>query len=141
MQPFDTDARLAADSFLIGRLPFCDLRLMNDARWPWLILVPRRPGLSELHDLVAQDLATVAAETALISQRLKQTCDALKVNTGALGNMVRQLHVHVVARKEGDPGWPGPVWGFGQRQPYGEAEMAATIAKILSHLPEAETIR
>jgi diadenosine tetraphosphate (Ap4A) HIT family hydrolase len=125
MHAFVLDGRLAADSIGLGRLAACEVRLMDDARWPWLILVPMRPGMSEFHDLAPRDLPLVAADVALASARLKALTGALKINTGALGNIVRQLHFHVIARKEGDQAWPGPVWGFGARQPYRDEEKAA----------------
>jgi diadenosine tetraphosphate (Ap4A) HIT family hydrolase len=124
MHAFVLDGRLAADSMGLGRLAACEVRLMDDARWPWLILVPMRPDLSEFHDLSAEDLPVVAADLALVCARLKTVTGALKINTGALGNIVRQLHIHVVARNEGDPAWPGPVWGFGTRQPYPDESKA-----------------
>jgi diadenosine tetraphosphate (Ap4A) HIT family hydrolase len=118
MRVFVLDSRLAADSVELGRLSACQVRLMDDMRWPWLILVPMRPGLSEIHDLAAQDLPLVANDISLASARLKTATGALKINIGALGNIVKQLHIHVIARDEADPAWPGPVWGFGTRQPY-----------------------
>jgi diadenosine tetraphosphate (Ap4A) HIT family hydrolase len=136
MHAFVLDGRLAADSMELGRLAACEVRLMDDARWAWLVLVPMRPGLSEFHDLPKEDLPVVAADLALASARLKAMTGALKINTGALGNIVRQLHIHVIARNEGDPAWPGPVWGFGTRQPYPDehkAELAETYrAAILA---------
>ncbi len=86
---------------------------MNDARFPWLILVPRRNDLSELIDLDASDRATLMEEIAAVSAVLKSRPGVDKINIGALGNIVRQLHVHVVARSVGDAAWPGPVWGAG----------------------------
>jgi diadenosine tetraphosphate (Ap4A) HIT family hydrolase len=115
---FALDERLEADSDRLIRLGLCDLRLMNDCRWPWLILVPQRPDIQEIHDLTPLDQALLSFETNLVAQALKRATACDKINSGALGNIVRQLHVHVVARKEGDPAWPGPVWGHGKREPY-----------------------
>lgn len=115
---FSLDARLDADSFPVLWLGLCELRLMNDQRWPWVVLVPQRPGIVELHDLTPLDQAMLTFETNLVAQALKQKTGCHKINSGALGNVVRQLHVHIVARNEGDPGWPGPVWGHGVREPY-----------------------
>ncbi|MFC3640504.1 HIT domain-containing protein [Aquibium oceanicum] len=115
-------------------LGLCELRVMDDRRWPWLILVPQRPGAVEIHDLTPLDQAMLTFETNLVSEGLKKASGCLKINTGALGNVVRQLHVHVVARSEGDPNWPGPVWGFGQREPYRREDLhrfAETIRKAL----------
>ena len=115
---FELDRRLDADSVPLMWLGLCQLRLMDDRRWPWLILVPRRPGIVEVHDLTPLDQAMLTFETNLVAQALKSETGCTKINTGALGNVVRQLHVHIVARNIGDPGWPGPVWGHGTREPY-----------------------
>jgi diadenosine tetraphosphate (Ap4A) HIT family hydrolase len=115
---FALDPRLAADTLTVGDLPLSRVLLMNDSRFPWLILVPRRARLSELHDLPAQERTALVEEAALAGERLKSLTRATKVNIGALGNVVAQLHVHVVARLEGDAAWPGPVWGAGKAAPY-----------------------
>ncbi|APH70408.1 HIT family protein [Aquibium oceanicum] len=131
---FELDRRLDKDSVQLMWLGLCELRVMDDRRWPWLILVPQRPGAVEIHDLTPLDQAMLTFETNLVSEGLKKASGCLKINTGALGNVVRQLHVHVVARSEGDPNWPGPVWGFGQREPYRREDLhrfAETIRKAL----------
>jgi diadenosine tetraphosphate (Ap4A) HIT family hydrolase len=110
---FALDARLAADTIEIGDLALSRLLLMNDARFLWLILVPRRNDLSELIDLDAADRAILIEEIAAVSAVLRGEPGVDKINVGALGNIVRQLHVHVVARNVGDATWPGPVWGSG----------------------------
>ena len=115
---FELDARLEAVSHPVLWLGLCELRLMNDRRWPWLLLVPQRSGIEEMHDLTPLDQAMLTFEVNMVSQALKLATHCTKINTGALGNIVRQLHVHVIARTEGDAAWPGPVWGHGQRQPY-----------------------
>lgn len=115
---FILDPRLDADSEPVMWLGLCELRLMNDRRWPWVLLVPQRPGSEEIHDLTPLDQAMLTFETNMVAQALKSVTGCTKINTGALGNMVRQLHVHVVARSEGDANWPGPVWGHGLREPY-----------------------
>lgn len=115
---FELDRRLNADSVPLVWLGLCELRLMDDRRWPWLVLVPQRPGACEIHDLTPLDQAMLTFETNLVAQALKKITGCTKINSGALGNVVRQLHVHVVARNPGDPGWPGPVWGHGVREPY-----------------------
>jgi diadenosine tetraphosphate (Ap4A) HIT family hydrolase len=99
-------------------LGLCELRVMNDRRWPWLLLIPYRAGVEEIHDLTPLDQAMLTFETNLVAQGLKKVTGCTKINSAALGNIVRQLHVHVVARNEGDAGWPGPVWGYGVREPY-----------------------
>ncbi|PZN50486.1 MAG: HIT family protein [Proteobacteria bacterium] len=115
---FTLDARLEADSEPVIWLGLCELRIMNDKRWPWLLLIPQRPGVEEIHDLTPLDQAMLTFEANLTAQALKKITACTKINTAALGNIVRQLHVHVVARTEGDAAWPGPVWGHGPREPY-----------------------
>jgi diadenosine tetraphosphate (Ap4A) HIT family hydrolase len=127
---FSLDPRLAADSEAVARIGLCELRLMNDRRWPWVLLVPQRAGIEEIHALTPLDQALLTFETTLVAQALKNLTGCTKINTAALGNIVRQLHVHVVARNEGDPAWPGPVWGFGRREPYGREELAAFSARL-----------
>jgi diadenosine tetraphosphate (Ap4A) HIT family hydrolase len=122
--PFQLDLRLAKDTIFLGKLALCELRLMNDSRWPWLVLVPVRTAASEVHDLSEDDQKLLAKETALVAKLLKSLTNCEKINSAALGNIVRQLHVHVVARSENDPNWPGPVWGFRKREPYAEEELA-----------------
>ncbi|MBO0904691.1 HIT domain-containing protein [Jiella sonneratiae] len=118
MRKFKVDPRLAADSVAIGTLGLCVLLLMNDRRWPWLILVPQRNDVTEIHDLTPLDQTMLTFETCLVAKALKGHCRADKINVGALGNMVPMLHVHVIARRDGDAAWPGPVWGFGSAEPY-----------------------
>ena len=110
---------------------FSDLRLMNDRRWPWLILVPQRPNICEIHELTPLDQAMLAFETAVAAETLQKVVSCEKLNTAAIGNIVRQLHVHVVARNAGDPSWPGPVWGFGTREPYAERDARALANAVL----------
>ena len=134
MAAFELNERLRADSTLVENLGLCQLRLMDDRRWPWLVLVPQRADVEEVFDLTPLDQTMLTFETNLVGQALKKSTDATKVNVGALGNIVRQLHVHVIARHENDPNWPGPVWGFGTRESYGTDEKAALIRKILESL-------
>lgn len=121
--PFMLDPRLAADTRQIAQLPLCDLRLMNDAHYAWLVLVPRRAGMVEIADLSADEQATLWREVNLAGRALRAVAPCDKLNLGALGNIVRQLHIHVVARCEGDPAWPGPVWGHGAALAYAEAAL------------------
>jgi diadenosine tetraphosphate (Ap4A) HIT family hydrolase len=131
---FTLDERLARDALLIGDLPLCRVLLMNDARWPWLILVPRREGLVELIDLDPPDQTRLMDEAGRAARFLKSQARADKINVGALGNIVRQLHLHVVARVIGDPAWPGPVWGYGVATPYGDDAAQALIAATKTSL-------
>ena len=115
---FILDARLEADTCPVMWLGLCELRLVNDRRWPWLILVPQRPGIEELHDLTPLDQTMMTFEANLVSAAFKQVTGCAKINSGALGNVVQQLHYHIVARNHGDSNWPGPVWGYDGREPY-----------------------
>ncbi|MEI4481868.1 MULTISPECIES: HIT domain-containing protein [Phyllobacterium] len=130
MMTFALDAKLNADTFPIVKLGLCDLRLMNDRRWPWLILVPQRPGITEVHELTPLDQTMLTFEAGIAAQALKSITNCEKINTAALGNIVRQLHVHVIARNTGDPAWPGPVWGHGTREPYSKND-AKVFAKTI----------
>lgn len=134
MTPFQLDARLAADCLILGRFPLSRLLLRNDATYPWLILVPERPGISEVFDLAAADRAALAEETALVARMLKALCSADKINVAALGNIVTQLHVHVIARYTADPAWPGPVWGRTPARAYAPDEAARMRAKVVAAL-------
>ena len=134
MSDFRPDERLVRDSDLVTKIGLCELRLMKDARWPWLVLVPQRPGASEVFDLTPLDQTMLTFETTLVAEALKKVTGAAKINIGALGNIVRQLHVHVIARSEGDPNWPGPVWGFGAAEPRSAEETKAFSAKLLDAL-------
>ena len=123
MPAFTLDARLVAASHLLTDLPLCQARLHDDSRWPWLVLVPRRGGLTELDALAPGDRAELIEEIARASAAVRALGGALdwpvlKINVGALGNVTPQLHVHVVGRRPGDAAWPGPVWGAGVAQPY-----------------------
>ena len=122
---FILDPRLAADTIPIGDLPLCRVLLMNDARYPWLILVPRRPDMAEIIDLERDARLALMDEIAQASDALRALVNLDKINVGALGNIVRQLHVHVLARSVGDYAWPGPVWGAGATVKYeGDAGVA-----------------
>jgi diadenosine tetraphosphate (Ap4A) HIT family hydrolase len=134
MAGFELDLRLKGDSLPVERLGLCELRLMDDRRWPWLLLVPQRPDIEELHELTPLDQAMLTFEVNMVALALKRVTDCTKINTGALGNIVRQLHVHVIARSEGDPNWPGPVWGFGARQAYGSANIRKFAEQIRAAL-------
>jgi diadenosine tetraphosphate (Ap4A) HIT family hydrolase len=127
---FTLHPQLAADGHLVGDLPLSRLLLMDDASYPWCILVPRRPGARELHDLSTEDGVQVWAEAMRLSRLMRELFAADKMNVAALGNVVPQLHVHVIARRVGDPAWPRPVWGALPRVPYA----ADTVEGILRRL-------
>jgi len=111
MTPFLLDTKLEKDTIEITALPLCHARLMNDRRFPWVVLVPARPGLSEIIDLDAADRGRLIEEIALVSTVMRDLFRPTKLNVGALGNVVAQLHLHVIARFASDDAWPGPVWG------------------------------
>jgi len=122
---FALDPRLAADTAALGDWPLCRVLAMRDARYPWLVLVPMREGAVELTDLTPQERAALIEEVARAADALKAETGADKINVGALGNVVAQLHVHVVARRRGDAAWPGPVWGDGAPKTYAPDALAA----------------
>ncbi len=126
---FSLDPRLAADTLPVGDLPLCAVRLMNDRRFPWLVLVPRRADTVEITDLGEADAARLVQEVRLATRVMQELARPDKVNLGALGNVVPQLHLHVVGRFRSDPAWPGPVWGFGAREPYPDHAAAALIER------------
>lgn len=132
MSAFHLHPRLEADTAFAADWPLCAVRLMRDARYPWLILVPRRSPVVEIHELVAADRALLIEEAARASRALRGIPGIEKINVGALGNQVAQLHVHVIGRHRGDPAWPGPVWGHGAPVPYGAREEAALLALVRS---------
>jgi diadenosine tetraphosphate (Ap4A) HIT family hydrolase len=126
---FSLDQRLAADTIPIGDLVLSSVLLMDDARFPWFILAPRRAGASEVTDLSDEDAATLMGEIRLATRVMLELAKPDKVNVGALGNVVAQLHVHVVGRFRSDPAWPGPVWGHGSRAPYPAHAAAALVER------------
>ena len=115
---FQLDARLAVDTIFVSEWNLCRVLLMDDAQFPWLVLVPRREGLAELDDLVEDERTQLMREVSRAMKVLRGVVECDKLNVGALGNIVRQLHVHVVARRDGDAAWPGPVWGHGPAHHY-----------------------
>lgn len=118
---FSLDPRLAAESHGLGELPLCRVLLFDDARFPWLVLVPRRARLVEITDLAPADRIQLLEEIGTAMDVLKVATDPYKLNVAALGNSVRQLHVHVIARFQEDAAWPAPVWGHSERVPYQDA--------------------
>jgi len=115
---FELHTRLAADCIRVGRLPLSMLLLMDDARYPWFVLVPQRSGISEVFQLPEADQCQLWRESAVLARNLMQSFHADKINIGALGNLVHQLHIHHIARFSSDPAWPGPVWGHSAPVPY-----------------------
>jgi diadenosine tetraphosphate (Ap4A) HIT family hydrolase len=134
MHLFELHSRLAADTLFAADWALSRLLLMNDARFPWLILVPRRADIVELHELQHAERVVLIEEIARAGDGLKKATGATKINTGALGNVVRQLHVHIVARNPGDAAWPGPIWGQGTPEPYDPAASAALLDRLCKTL-------
>lgn len=135
MPDFHLDPRLEADTTAVAELELCTLRLSKDARFPWLILVPKRAGMAEIIDLDAMDRAILFDEIVLVSEALRGETRCHKLNVAALGNQVRQLHVHVIARFEGDAAWPRPVWGAGEPVAYEPAARDRLVAALRETLP------
>lgn len=131
---FVLDPRLEGDSVPVCDLDLCTVRLMKDARFPWVILVPRIADLAELIDLSHADRQVVTDEIDRVTRALSAHTSAEKMNVAALGNMVRQLHVHVIARFPVDAAWPGPVWGVGTAQAYGEEDRAERLEALRAAL-------
>lgn len=115
---FNLHPRLAADTLLLGDFPLCHCLLMNDMHYPWLILVPRVENIREIFELDAVQQQQLLQESSWVSERMARHFNATKINIGALGNMVPQLHLHIIARYENDAAWPGPVWGKHPAEPY-----------------------
>ena len=130
VEPFELHPRLVADTHAIARWPLSQLLLMDDNRWPWLILVPQRPGLREIHDLAAEDRVLLIEEIARAGRVLQMMAKPDKINVGMLGNIVPQLHVHVVARRRGDVAWPKPVWGNSPPLDYDPRALAGFIERV-----------
>ncbi len=131
---FTLDPRLAADSTPVTSLGLSDLRLMNDSRFPWLLLVPRQAGLAEIIELAKPDRARLFEEIVAVMTALKAATGCDKLNVAALGNQVHQLHVHVIARFTGDAAWPSPVWGAGSAVAYDAAARDRLIADLAAAL-------
>jgi diadenosine tetraphosphate (Ap4A) HIT family hydrolase len=135
---FRIDERLAADTLALWDWPLCAVLLMNDRRFPWLILVPRREGLRDLHDLDAIDRDACAVEMEQASRLLQRVSGAEKMNVAALGNLVPQLHIHVIARFARDAAWPRPVWGVGAAEAYAESDAAGLRVRLEAARPDLE---
>ena len=136
--PFILDPALARDTLLVGHSAAGQVRLHRDARWPWLLLIPERPGLRELHELDEAARTQLWSVSAVLSEALLRTGpENGKLNVGVLGNRVAQLHLHHVLRWPGDPAWPDPVWGRPGATTYAEpeqvvAEWQAALSAVLS---------
>ena len=143
MTDFQLAPAFARTSAPLARLALCEARLQLDARWPWIVLIPRRAGACEIADLSPANRAVMIEEMVLAGESVRAIGAALgrpveKLNTGALGNITPQLHVHVVGRRADDPAWPGPVWGFGSAVAYDAGAQERGKAAALEVLAGAD---
>jgi diadenosine tetraphosphate (Ap4A) HIT family hydrolase len=127
---FTLHPQLEADSFFLRSLALCQVRLMNRKTVPWLLLVPQKIAIRELHDLTSADRAVLVEEIANVSRALDQLYAPDKINIGMLGNIVPQFHVHIIARFKSDPLWPDPVWGRVEPEPYTAAAIKEIKVKL-----------
>jgi diadenosine tetraphosphate (Ap4A) HIT family hydrolase len=131
---FNLNSSLAADTIALVKLDLCEVRLMNDANFPWLVLVPQISDAIEIVDLDSDTRHRLIDEIAKASDALRSVTGAEKLNVAALGNQVAQLHVHVIARFRDDEAWPGPVWGAAPRRPYSADARVAMVEKLVDAL-------
>lgn len=125
---FEIDPAFLATSHTLGELPVSHARLQDDARYPWIVLIPRRAGARELEDLAREELAALTDEILAAGRAVRALGFQVdKLNVGALGNVTPQLHVHVIGRRAQDPAWPGPVWGHSPAEPYRAEHLAAVV--------------
>lgn len=127
---FALDQRLENDTLLVGDFELCRLLLMNDNRYPWFILVPKREDITEVFQLSDQEQLLMWQEATRLAEVLKDTFKGDKVNIASLGNVVSQLHVHVIVRKKTDAAWPSPVWGQGSAVPYNAEQITSVCEKL-----------
>ncbi|MDP2117451.1 MAG: HIT domain-containing protein [Brevundimonas sp.] len=132
---FNADPAFDAGSVVVCDWPLCQLRLQDDARFPWLILIPRRAGLHEIEDLSPAERATLMDEVVRAGEMVRALGRAAgrpvqKLNVAALGNVTAQLHLHVIGRRHDDGLWPDPVWGRGAATPYGANGLQAAVSRI-----------
>lgn len=132
---FELDSRLQQDAVVLGDFPLSRLLLSNDARYPWFILVPRREGVSEVFQLGGEDQRALWSETTLLAELLKDVFKADKINIATLGNVVSQLHMHVIVRYRNDDAWPAPVWGRHPARPYEPEQVAGLRDRLRSVMP------
>ena len=138
---FELDKRLANSSVLIAQADFIQIRLSKDARYPWVLLVPEINDISEMYELSQEQQYKVLAVSNLVSKALTEVFSPDKLNIAAIGNIVKQLHIHHVARFEYDEAWPAPIWGLGEEKAYAPeifSERVASICKAIEHENKGE---
>jgi len=128
--PWSLHPRLEKDAMSVGDLPLSRVLAVMDANFPWVLLVPRRAGACEIIDLAEPGQAQLMTEIARVASALKSITGCAKLNVAAIGNVVPQLHIHLVARRVGDAAWPKPVWGTVPAKPYGAGELQTFIAAL-----------
>jgi diadenosine tetraphosphate (Ap4A) HIT family hydrolase len=133
-QAFALHPQLAADCFVVGDIKLCRLLMINDAQYPWFLLVPRRAGIREIYELDTADQIQLQQESVYLGRRLMPLFGGNKLNVAALGNVVPQLHVHHIVRKTDDAAWPAPVWGRAPAKPYALHAQAERIALVRAAL-------
>jgi diadenosine tetraphosphate (Ap4A) HIT family hydrolase len=127
--------RLAQDCLELGRLDLCRALLMNDRRYPWVVLVPERAGVTEIYQLEAVDQQRLLEESSMLARGLANAFRPDKLNIAAIGNLVPQLHLHHVVRYATDAVWPAPVWGLGAAKPYAEDQLEAMADRVRACMP------
>ena len=133
---FALHPQLKQDTIHIGEFELCDVLLMNDVRYPWIILVPKRENKTEIYQLTESEQQRLLNESSFLSDAMSTLFSADKMNIAALGNMVEQLHIHHIARFKTDVTWPKPVWGVGQAEPYSEIAKKAMMSQLTHALGE-----
>ena len=137
MNNFELHPQLSQDSLFVTKLSLCEVRLVNDASYPWMLLVPARKDIREIHQLSPDDSGLLMQEICFVSSRLEALTGAEKMNVAALGNMVPQLHVHIIARYTSDAAWPGPIWGVQAAAPYEKNRLDTFMEEIRAALNKA----
>lgn len=127
---YELHPQLLKDTLKIGQFELSDVLLMDDERYPWVILVPRRVNVREIHQLAESEQQQMLKESSFVAKTMTQLFSAHKMNVAALGNMVEQLHLHHVARFTSDAAWPKPVWGIGEATPYSEVAAKAMLSQL-----------
>ncbi len=131
---FELNAQLKNDTIAVGQFNLCLVLLHKDANYPWLILVPKRPSMREIHHLAEEDQIKLIRESCHLSEVMTSLFAPTTMNIAALGNSIAQLHVHHVARFEGDPAWPRAIWGYSEAKPYGENLLQERLNRLHASL-------
>ena len=134
MATFELDPRLEADTLPLADLPLCRALLMNDARYPWVVLLPRVASVSEVFELSEEEQAQLWREATRLGAAMKEAFQGDKLNIATLGNVVSQLHIHLVVRYTDDASWPAPVWGNGTPKPYELAQQGERREQLLAQI-------